>query len=326
MLSFDKNKIFNPGNLTFTEQAVGLFHFQYENNPLYRNYVNTRNLDVNKIETITEIPFLPIGFFKNHLVQTTSYSPEIIFTSSGTTGSNTSQHTVKDLSLYEESFTRCFEQFYGPAGNYCILGLLPSYLEREGSSLVYMVNRLIESSAHPLSDFYLYNEDQLYLVLLELEKDGQPTILFGVTFALLDLAAKYKMNLHHVTIIETGGMKGRGREYTRSEVAGFLQQQLGVETVHSEYGMTELLSQAYTNGGAFFRCPNWMRVLVRAEDDPLLVKESGRGVLNIIDLANSWSCAFIATDDLGTVQTNHQFEVLGRLDQSDLRGCSLLLL
>jgi hypothetical protein len=189
-----------------------------------------------------------------------------------------------------------------------------------------MVNRLIEISAHPLSDFYLHNEEQLYLVLQELEKDRQPTILFGVTFALLDFAAKYKMNLHHVTIIETGGMKGRGREYTRAEVAGFLQRQLGVETVHSEYGMTELLSQAYTLGHSQFSCPNWMRVLVRAEDDPLLVQESGTGVLNIIDLANIHSCAFIATDDLGRAYENHRFEVLGRLDQSDLRGCSLLVL
>jgi phenylacetate-coenzyme A ligase PaaK-like adenylate-forming protein len=325
MLAFDTNNIFAVNNLTFTEQALALFRYQYAQNTLYKDYVDILKTNIENVQKIEEIPFLPISFFKNKEITTTAFTSEIIFTSSGTTGHTTASHYVKEIALYQQSFTQCFQHFYGELHNYCILGLLPAYLERTGSSLIYMVEDFIQKSEHPLSDFYLYEHEQLYLILQELEKDKQPTILFGVTFALLDFAAKFKMHLQHVIIIETGGMKGRGKEWTTKEVHDFLKTQLGVTTVHSEYGMTELLSQAYAPKDALYTPPNWMRVLVRAEDDPLQVQQAGKGILNIIDLANVYSCAFIATDDLGVVHTNNTFNVLGRLDHSDIRGCSLLV-
>jgi phenylacetate-coenzyme A ligase PaaK-like adenylate-forming protein len=324
MLGFNYNKIFDSTNLTFEQQAIAIFKFQYAHNPIYQQYVNAINCNTNVVTKIEEIPFLPIQFFKNYDIKTTEFQSEIIFTSSGTTGTNSSKHLIKELNIYKKSFTKAFNHFYGDIDQYCIIGLLPAYLEREGSSLIYMVDDLIQASHHPLSDFYLYEHEQLYLILQELEKDKQPTILFGVTFALLDFAAKFKMNLKHVTIIETGGMKGRGKEYTRTEVHEMLKTQLGVTVVHSEYGMTELLSQAYSKGNGLFTCPPWMKILARQEDDPFFVSTKGKGGLNVIDLANVYSCSFIATDDLVNIHTDHSFEVLGRFDNSDVRGCSLL--
>lgn len=232
---------------------------------------------------------------------------------------------IKDLRLYEESFTAGFSRYYGPPGDWCIIGLLPSYLERSGSSLVFMVHGLIGRSGHPDSGFYLYDHDALYNVLRRLEGVGQKTLLIGVSFALMDFAERYPMSLRHTVVVETGGMKGRRRELTRAELHTFLTERLGVDVIHAEYGMTELLSQAWSPGHGIFSCPPWMRVLVRAEDDPLEVRTEGEGILNIIDLANCWSCAFLATEDVGRVYPDGRFEVSGRVDNSDIRGCSLLV-
>ncbi len=324
MLAFNTNKIFTATPNNFEAIALEIFHFQYQHNSLYNAYVKQLGVNINKIKKITEIPFLPIQFFKTHKIQTTAFESQQTFTSSGTTGKTTSSHFVKDVQVYETAFRNGFNQFYGNINNYCVLGLLPSYLERNGSSLVYMVNDLIQHSKHELSDFYLDELDHLYLLLQQSEIDQQPTLLIGVTFALLDFASKYKMNLKYTTILETGGMKGRGKELTRQQVHHIIQQQLGVNTVHSEYGMTELLSQAYSKGNGIFECTNTMQVYVRSEDDPLQVSKTGKGILNVIDLANVYSCSFIATDDVAQIYENNSFAIQGRLDNSDLRGCSLL--
>lgn len=257
---------------------------------------------------------------------TTTFEPQVVFESSGTTGMVSSRHFVKDAGLYKESFLEAFMQFYGHPSAYCILALLPSYLERGGSSLVYMVDELIRQSGHEQSGFYLHEHEQLAERLKELEKAHQPTILFGVTYALLDFAKAFPVQLSNTIIIETGGMKGRKKEMTRDEVHRILKQQFGLPVVHSEYSMTELLSQAYSKDEGRFVCPPWMKIMLRSEDDPLEVYSSGRGVINIIDLANIYSCAFIATDDAGMVSDDGSFEVLGRVDNSDVRGCSLLVL
>jgi hypothetical protein len=220
-----------------------------------------------------------------------------------------------------------FKQVYGPVQHYCILGLLPSYLERRHSSLVYMVNDLVQQSTHPQSGFYLYDFEKLAATLQAVEASGQPTLLFGVTYALLDFAERYPMSLLHTTIIETGGMKGRKKELLREEVHGLLKKAFGVPCIHSEYGMTELLSQAYAQEKGFFETPAWMRIVMREEDDPLSVLSSpGSGGINVIDLANLWSCAFIATEDVGRLHADGRFEVMGRLDNAEIRGCSLLAL
>lgn len=283
--------------------------------------------------SIGEIPFLPIRFFKSHDVKTTSFEPDIIFESSGTTGGPNSRHLVKNLSLYTKSFIQSFRLFYGQPDQYCILGLLPSYLEKGNSSLVKMVDTLIKESGNRLSGFYLDDLAKLHSTLLHNELTGQQTLLIGVTYALLDFAERFPMKLRKTIIMETGGMKGRREELTRHQVHRKLQQQLGVPTIHSEYGMTELLSQAYSKGDGFFHCPPWMKIVVREEDDPLSViptehiKENGvAGIINVIDLANRYSCSFIATDDLGRIYSNGSFEVLGRVDNSEIRGCSLMIL
>ncbi len=278
------------------------------------------------ITKIEQIPFLPISFFKTHQVTTGTFSPQLIFTSSGTTTTVNSQHFVKDISLYEKSFITAFQQFYGEINKLCIIGLLPSYLEREGSSLTFMVDELIRLSKHPKSGFYLYDFESLQNTLLQLNEQKQNTILIGVTYAMLDFAAVYPMPLQHTIIMETGGMKGRKEEMTREEVHRILCEAFGVKSIHSEFGMTELMSQAYSKGKGIYHCPPWMKVMIRNEDDPLQVSSFGKGVLNIIDLANKDSCAFIATDDAGVVYEDGSFEVLGRIDNSDLRGCSLLTL
>jgi hypothetical protein len=305
--------------------ALGLFRFQYANNPLYRQYTDLLGIDPQYVAGLGQIPFLPISFFKTQAVRTTDFIPEAIFASSGTTGMITSRHEIKELDLYTRSFSTCFERFYGNITDWCVLGLLPSYLERDNSSLVLMVDALIRQSGHAESGFYLYDHAALFHLLQQLERKGQKTLLIGVTFGLLDFAEKYTLSLHHTVVMETGGMKGRRREMTREELHAFLTQRLGVKTIHAEYGMTELLSQAYSPADGLFSCPPWMKVLVRSEDDPLDVRAEGEGILNIIDLANRWSCGFLATEDVGRVRQDGRFEVSGRVDNSDLRGCSLLV-
>ena len=321
-----KKKIFGAEPATFAPLALEVFHFQYRNNPLYRSYTDTLGVDPGTVTTPARIPFLPVGFFKTHGIKTTDFETLTVFESSGTTGTLNSRHFVKDPALYRESFVRGFEIFYGPASDWCVIGLLPSYLERNNSSLVVMVDELIRLSGHAQSGFYLYEHEALHRLLLDLESRGQKTLLIGVTFALLDFAEKYALSLRHTVIMETGGMKGRRREMTRPELHDFLTERLGVPAIHSEYGMTELLSQAYSSGGGVFKSVPWMRALVRNDDDPLVVEEEGEGILNIIDLANLYSCSFIATDDLGKVYADGSFQVSGRVDNSDIRGCSLLVL
>lgn len=305
-----------------------LFRFQAEQNALYKSFLAALNVAPSSIKKVQEIPFLPIELFKHHEVVTapaTAETAEKVFTSSGTTGANTSCHFVHELAVYEQSFLHGFQHFYGNPEAYCILALLPAYLERSGSSLVYMAQQLIERSGHASSGFYLHNISDLVATLARLEAAKTPTLLLGVTFALLDLAADNELELRHTVVMETGGMKGRRKEMVREEVHKLLSSGLGVAHVHSEYGMTELLSQAYSKGNGVFRCPPWMQVLARDTSDPRTMQPAGRtGGLNVIDLANVYSCAFLATQDLGRVYADGSFEVLGRFDNSDLRGCSLL--
>lgn len=323
-VSQDRN-IFQVGENSFEKQALALFRFQAEHGPVYRAYIRALGVDPGKVTRITDIPFLPIRFFKTHKVVTTDFPPDLLFESSGTTGTINSKHWVKDPGLYERSFLEGFRHFYGEPKDWCILGLLPSYLERKHSSLVYMVEHLVRLSGHPAGGFYLYEHERLAQQLVSLEQEGQQTLLIGVTFGLLDFAQDYTLSLKHTVVMETGGMKGRREEWTREQVHGMLKEHLGVDAVHSEYGMTELLSQGYSRGDGIFRSVPWMRPYIRDEDDPLLVRERGKGVLNIIDLANVYSCAFIGTEDLGHIYEDGSFEVLGRVDNSDIRGCSLLL-
>ncbi len=319
------DKVFRVNEENFEALALELFHFQRENNPVYAEFLQALKVDPAAVKKITEIPFLPVRFFKSHEIRTTTFQPRAVFESSGTTGSTTSRHYVKDLSLYEESFTRGFENFYGSIKNYCIIGLLPSYLERKNSSLIYMVDKWVQLSGHPQSGFYLDEFGHLAVVLQELEKRKQSTLLVGVTFALLDFAERFSFPLHHTTVMETGGMKGRRNEMIRAEVQDILKRSFHLSSVHSEYGMTELLSQAYSKGEGIFHCPPWMKILMRDEEDPFVVNRSGPGTINIIDLANIYSCSFIATDDVGKLNSDGSFEVLGRVDGSDLRGCSLMV-
>jgi len=320
------NNLFELGSTSFNEVALQLLQFQYNSNPVYRSFCDALHCEPLNISAIESVPYLPIGFFKTHKVVSTSFEPEQVFESSGTSQTIQSKHYVKSLELYEQTFTKGFIDYYGPPKKYCILALLPSYLERTNSSLVYMVQKLMDQSNHPMNGFYLNNFGELYDRLLQLEKQAQPTILLGVTFGLLDFADQYHLPLQHSIIMETGGMKGRREEMTREQVHQQLKQRFAVETIHSEYGMTELLSQAYSKGNGIFQCPPWMKVLVRDEDDPLHVNVKGKGAINIIDLANIYSVSFIATDDVGEVFDDGSFRVLGRMDNSDIRGCSLLAL
>lgn len=317
--------IFNVNDKNFETTAIEIFQFQRDQNEVYRKYVASLPPAVAAANDLLSIPFLPVGFFKTHEVRSFSGPARQVFTSSGTTGMVTSAHYVKDVSLYETSFTRCFEKFYGDPGMYAFLGLLPSYLERQGSSLVYMVEKLIRLSGSSDSGFFLDATSRLREILKRREEQRLPTFLFGVTFALLDFAALQPMPLKHTIVMETGGMKGRRKELTREEVHSELKNAFRTAAVHSEYGMTELLSQAYSKGNGIFYCPPWMKVLVRDEDDPFRISYTGTGLLCIADLANLYSCSFIETADMGRVYGDGSFEVIGRIDNSDIRGCSLLI-
>lgn len=318
----------HPGN--FETLALDVFRFQYENNAVYRSYCDILQSNPENVYAIEQVPFLPIQFFKQKEIKATAFEPELIFESSGTTGENVSRHFVRYAAVYDQSFLKGFKLFYGDVEDWCILGLLPAYLERKNSSLVYMVDRLIRLSGHPLSGFYLYDHQKLIETLKANEASGQKTLLIGVTFALLDLAAAYPLPLKHTTIMETGGMKGRGKELIREEVHNILRKSFSVPVIHAEYGMTELLSQAYSQGNGLFRTVPWMKIMLREEDDPFNLHPTVKngiqhGLINIIDLANIYSCSFIATDDIGRLHSDGSFEVLGRMDHADVRGCSLMV-
>ncbi|MEN9908675.1 MAG: hypothetical protein RLZZ540_1824 [Bacteroidota bacterium] len=311
----------------FEKIVLKVFRFQYENNLVYKEFCDFLKTDVQKVKSLQQIPFLPIQFFKSHNVVSNTNPIQTTFSSSGTTGMITSKHLVTDVTLYEESYRKGFAEFYGNIENYVVLALLPSYLEREGSSLIYMVEDLIQLSNHPESGFYLHNHDDLIKKLIELDQSGQNVILIGVTYALLDLIEKEKFNLQNTIIMETGGMKGKRKEMIREELHEQLCNGFGVSAIHSEYGMTELLSQAYSLGEGVFECPSWMQILIRDTEDALTYIPQGKtGGINVIDLANINSCSFIATQDLGKKYPNNSFEVLGRFDNSDIRGCNLMVI
>lgn len=307
--------------------ALKVFRFQYDNNEVYRQFCDLVSQNKETVKSLKQIPFLPIQFFKSHDVLSSADTAQTIFTSSGTTGSVTSRHIITDLNWYEQSYRQAFSQFYGNIEDYTVLALLPSYLERQGSSLIHMVEDLIQLSNNADSGFYLNNYDALVSKLLEQEKDNKNVLLIGVTFALLDLLEKQNFKLENTIIMETGGMKGRRKEMIREELHAILTKGFGVNAIHSEYGMTELLSQAYSLGEGIFECPSWMQIQIRDTEDPLTYIANGKtGGINVIDLANINSCSFIATQDLGKKYENGSFEVLGRFDNSDIRGCNLMVL
>ncbi len=309
----------------FFETAKKLCIFQAQHNPVYKQWIELSKQSVNDFDIVNSIPFLPISFFKNQDVFI-GEKPATLFESSGTTQDVVSKHWVADTNLYESSFLHCFELFYGSPKDFCIIGLLPSYLERQHSSLVYMVDKLIQVSGHPQSGFYLNEFEKLDTLLKALEAKKTKTWFIGVSFGLIDFSTEFPQHLQYATVIETGGMKGRREELSKEDLHSLLKTNLGVKTIHSEYGMTELLSQAYSLGEGVFKCPPWMKVLVGEETDPTSLKTKGRGVLHIIDLANIYSCAFIATQDMGEIYEDGTFSVLGRVDNSDRRGCSLLVI
>lgn len=310
----------------FDSIALELFRLQYARNKVYKSFVDALSVRPEDVQDVTCIPFLPVSFFKSHDVVTGDKAPgATVFYSSATTSDTPSRHIVNDIALYDANLLKGFRQFYGNPQEYVFLGLLPSYLQRNGSSLVYMVQKLMEHSGKEMNGFYLDEHEQLYNVLNSLEAVGQKYLLVGVTFGLLDFAERYSMKLQNGIVMETGGMKGRRQEMTRGEVHETLKKSLGVQRVHSEYGMTELLSQAYAVQDGIFQPSSTMKLLVREQNDPLELNSAGTGNLNIIDLANLHSCAFIATDDIGTVYEDGSFEVLGRTDHSALRGCNLMV-
>ncbi|MCX6232840.1 MAG: acyl transferase [Bacteroidetes bacterium] len=316
-------------NLTvssFNETAIQLFRFQYKNNKIYRQFVDLNNININKVKSTEEIPFLPIEFFKSKVVVCGDEIPENYFESSGTSGIDKSKHYIKNLEIYEKSFLQCFTDFYGNISDYCLLAILPNYAEQQHSSLIYMIKKLIEKTTAPESGFYLYDLEKLAEKLNELKRRHQKIILFGVSYALLDLAEQYPLNLSGSIIFETGGMKGRRKELLREELHLKLQTAFNVKTIHGEYGMTELFSQAYSDGYGFYKCPPWMKVMIRDTNDPKnIIGFNKTGGINVIDLANIYSCSFIATQDLGKLYENNSFEVLGRFDNSDIRGCNLMI-
>lgn len=322
-----KNKIFNiSSSEEFEMLSLEVYQYQYQHNPVYQKFCKLLKKSPENVLYIREIPFLPIEFFKKENIITEEQKAEITFTSSGTTGAATSKHHVADLRIYEESFLKAFEAFYGSPEEYTFLALLPSYLERTGSSLIYMADALIKRSNSPDSGFYLDDLEDLSEKLKKLDQAGKKVFLIGVSFALLDLVENETFDLQHTIIMETGGMKGRRKEMIREELHQILSFGFGVDHIHSEYGMTELLSQAYSNGNGVFETPNWMNILIRDPEDALSYVQDGKtGGINVIDLANLNSCSFIATQDLGKI-SGDQIEIMGRFDNSDIRGCNLLVL
>ena len=326
-LSFDIKAIFDiNSDLDFNEKALEIFHWQAKNIPVYKEYISSLDLNPDNINKIEQIPFLPIQFFKSRKIIKRTLAPETIFKSSGTTKTGRSQHFVADLNLYQQSFTRGFELTYGKVSNTCIIALLPNYQEQGDSSLVFMIDSLVKQSNHSKSGFYLNEKNILLETLLELKNSKTKTLLIGVTYALLDFIEKQNIDFDNLIVMETGGMKGRRKEIVRKELHDILCLGFGVSQIHSEYGMTELLSQAYSSGKGLFKTPPWMKIFIRQISDPLSLCEGNKtGGVNVIDLANINSCCFISTQDLGRAKSNNQFEIIGRFDNSDTRGCNLMI-
>ncbi|MDR2383825.1 MAG: acyltransferase [Prevotellaceae bacterium] len=314
--------IINPDVRIDDKLILDRFKFQFANCPVYRQYVELLDVEVSSVE---EIPFLPVRFFKTKKVYASQFEAETIFTSSGTSGMEVSRHFVADASIYRLSYTAGFRYFFGDISEYAVLALLPSYLERQGSSLITMAQGLIEDSGNPLSGFFLNNHNELYNTLQILKKNRQPALLLGVSFALLDFLEKFAIDFPELMVMETGGMKGRREEITREELHSIVCSGFGIDRVYSEYGMTELLSQAYSKGKGIYRTPPWMKIVIRDPKDPFRrVPSETAGGVNIIDLANIYSCSFIETQDLGLKHSDESFEIIGRFDESDVRGCNLL--
>lgn len=318
-------QVFNVNASTFEKVALQVFEYQYFKCTIYNKFCNGLGAHPSQVKTLNDIPFLPVSFFKTHKVISAEHVEEKVFESSGTTGSVSSKHYVADIGLYQYSFTKGFHHFFGHPADYCILALLPSYIERGNSSLVYMAESLIKQSGHPKGGFYLNEFDKLKSVLADLKQAGQKTILLGVTFGLLDFVEQHQINFPELIVMETGGMKGRREELTRAQVHEVLTRGFGVNKIYSEYGMTELLSQGYSKGDGVFDTPPWMKIVVRDMYYPAGRLQPGQaGGVNIIDLANVYSCSFIATDDIGKLNENGMFEVLGRMDNAEVRGCNLM--
>ncbi len=327
----DRNKlrkrIFeNHSESSFLELSLEIFQYQFANNPFYKSFVEGCKVDPKEVKTLNEIPFLPVELYKSNEIKSGEFQPQAIFTSSGTTGTVSSRHFVKDLELYEESFMRAFIYFYGEPTDFVFLALLPSYLERSGSSLIYMMEKLISESADLRSGFFLNEFDKLKDLLIQLKSENRKVVLVGVTYALLDFAETHSIDFPELIVMETGGMKGKRKEMIRAEVHELLKPAFGVKAIHSEYGMTELLSQTYSKGEGVFETPAWMKILVREMNDPMQICKMGMsGAVNIVDLANLDSCSFIATQDLGKLHSEKNFEIIGRFDYSDIRGCNLMV-
>jgi len=322
-----ENRIFNISSSdSFNELAIDIFHLQYKNNKVYHDFVDYIGIKPSSVNHYLKIPFLPIEFFKDQKIVTGDFKEETVFTSSGTTGQNPSRHYIKSLDLYQQSFILNFKQQFGKVEDYIILALLPSYLEQGSSSLVYMVRKLIKKTHDPKSGFYLHEYKKLAQILSGLMSTSKKVLLIGVSYALLDLADKHSVHFPELTLMETGGMKGRRKELVRAEFHNILKNAFGIKNVCSEYGMTELLSQAYSHTNGIFQTPTWMKILIRDLNDPLsIIPVSKTGGINIIDLANIYSCSFIATKDLGEKINDSTFKMLGRYDNSDVRGCNLMI-
>ena len=326
-MNFPVEKIFSvKSDEEFNEAALAVFHYQLKHCSVYREYVEQIKINSKYINSIYDIPFLPVEFFKTQKILSDEKKEELIFLSSGTTATMRSRHFIADKNLYIRSLEKSFEMFYGDTDNYCLLALLPSYIEQENSSLVFMVDTLVKKSFQPGSGFYPNDYENLFFNLRKLISEGKKIILLGVSYALLDFAEKFSFPLRNVILMETGGMKGRREEITRQELHQQLCNAFQITSIHSEYGMTELLSQAYSKGSGIFRSPPWMKIILRNPDDPLDVSAINKnGIINVIDLANIFSCSFIATQDLGRKINDGSFEVIGRTDYSDARGCNLMV-
>lgn len=328
MINFINEDIFHSySDEEFEQMALAIFHFQYLYNKVYREYCHYIHVEESKVRTVNQIPFLPISFFKTHCVQTTDFVPELTFQSSGTTGMSCSHHFIKSMNIYQNSLYQGFKYFYQEPNQYVFLALLPNYLEQQNSSLIFMMDNLMKLSGAPENGYFLHNYGELYQQLIDLQRKGAKTILWGVTFALLDFIEHFHLNFPELIVFETGGMKGRRDEMVKEELYNKLEHAFGVTQIHSEYGMCELLSQAYSHGDNLFFTPPWMRLCLRDEKDPLAsISPVSTGVVNVIDFANLYSCSFIATEDLGRKHVNGGIEILGRLDNAQLRGCNLLVI